>query len=136
MTVTINIGKYRQVVTLSTPGAAVPDGDGGYTQTQDPLDPPEWRCAIESASAALAERSFSSTVIAQASQVLTGRFHPGITTSTQMVWTDRAGVTHLANVVGVEDVEGAGVVTMALVSEVLNAPAPSDTSWVQSGWVQ
>jgi head-tail adaptor len=136
MTVTINIGKCRQVVTLSTPGVPVSDGDGGYTQTQVPLDPEEWRCAIESASAASAERSFSATVIAQASHVLTGRFHSGITTSTRMVWTDRAGLSHLANVIGVEDVEGAGVVTMVLVSEVLNAPEPTDTSWVQSGWVQ
>jgi len=136
MTVIAKTGTYRQLATLSSPGAAVPDGDGGFTQAQVPLDPPEWRCAIESASAAAAERSFSSTVIAQASQVLTGRFHPGITTSTQVVWTDRAGVSHLANVLGVEDVEGAGVVTMVLVSEVLNAPALIDTSWVQSGWVQ
>jgi hypothetical protein len=36
-----------------------------------------------------------------------------------MVWTDRAGVVHTGNVLDVIDVEGAGVQTMARVTEVV-----------------
>jgi head-tail adaptor len=119
VSVTIVIGELRQAAQLSTPGVATPDGDGGFTQTYTPLDPAEWRCAIEVASVRASERHFSGTVIAQATHILTGRFHPGITTQTRIVWVDRAGATHTANVLDVDDSEGAGVETVALVSEVV-----------------
>lgn len=120
MGVTVAIGTLRQVVTLSNPGTPVPDGDGGFTQTYSPLDPAEWRCAIEKASARASERHFAATVTAHASYILRGRFHSGITTQTRMVWVDRAGETHTANVLDVDDTEGAGVETVALVSEVVS----------------
>lgn len=119
MAVIVDIGRLRQVVTLSNPGAPVPDGDGGFTSTYTPLDPAEWRCGIEKASAKLSERHFAATVTAHATYVMTGRFHAGITTKTRMVWVDRAGETHTGNVLDVEDTEGAGVETVALVSEVV-----------------
>jgi len=119
MTVTLVLGELRQVVTLSNPGAPTPDGNGGYTQTFTPLNPAVWRCAIEAASVRASERLFGGTVIALASYILTGRFHPGITVKTRMVWTDRAGETHTADVLDVVDSEGAGVETIALVSEVV-----------------
>jgi head-tail adaptor len=119
MAVTINIGALRQVVTLSNPATATADNDGGFTQTPYvALDPAEWRCAIQPASVRTAERSFAGTVIAQATHILNGRFHSGITTQTRMVWVDRAGETHTANVLDVDDTEGAGVETIALVCEV------------------
>ncbi len=138
MTVTIDIGRLRQVATLSGPsGNPVPDGDGDYTQASAALDPVTWRCAIEAASVSSAERHFAATVIAQASHVLTGRFHEGINTATSVAWTDRAGTSHVANVLDVVDVEGAGVKTIVLVSEVITpGDPPTDTSWVQGGWVQ
>jgi len=119
MTVTNAIGEYRQVATLSNPGAATPDGDGGFTQTYVALSPAEWRCSIQKATVRSAERAFASTVIAQGTYILTGRFHSGITTKTKVVWVDRANVTHTANVLDVNDEEGAGVKTMALVVEVV-----------------
>jgi hypothetical protein len=119
MAVTIDIGALRQVVTLSNPGVPVPDGDGGYTQPYAPLDPPTWRAAIEAASVRASERHFAATVTAHASYILSGRFHPGIDTKTRMVWTDRAGEVHTANVLDVDDTEGAGVETVVLVSEVV-----------------
>lgn len=119
VTVTVAIGTYRQVATLSAPGAASPDGDGGYVQTYAALSPPTWRCAIEKASVSRGERNFASTVIAQASHILTGRFHEGITTQTRIVWVDRAGATHTANVLDVADPEGAGVLSIVLASEVV-----------------
>lgn len=119
MTVTVNIGKYRQVATLSAPSATSPDGDGGFVQTYAALSPAEWRCSIERASVATAERNFADTVIAQTSHIFEGRFHSGITTKTKIVWVDRAGATHTANVIDYVDVEGAGVVTMVAASEIV-----------------
>jgi hypothetical protein len=120
MAVTLTLGALRQLGTLSTPGPPVPDGDGGFTQTSIPLDPPVWRFAIEKASVRSAERHFAATVIAQAAYILTGRFHPGITTQTRIAWVDRAGATHTANVLDVDDTEGAGVETVVAVSEVVD----------------
>lgn len=135
MAVTISIGKLRQVVSLYNPGIAIPDADGGFTQMYTPLDPAEWRCAIEVASVRASERQFSGTVIAQASHILSGRFHAGISTDTRMVWTDRAGQTHTANVLDVDDTEGAGVETVALVSELVDSATPiaDDTAAFDTG---
>ncbi len=119
MTVITNIATYRQVATLSAPGAVSPNGDGDFIQVYAALSPAEWRCAIERASVASAERHFASTIIAQATHVFTGRFHSGITTKTKLVWIDRAGATHTANALDVVDVEGAGVVTMVAASEIV-----------------
>ena len=119
MAVTIDLGALRQVVTLSHPGAPVPDGDGGFTQSYTPLDPPTWRAAIEAATVRASERHFAATITAHASYILTGRYHPGIDTKTRLVWTDRSGEVHTGNVLDVDDTEGAGVETVVLVSEVV-----------------
>lgn len=136
MNVITDVGTYRQTATLSEASTPVPDGDGGYTQSYVALDPATWRCAIEKASVASAERTFGSTVIAQATHILRGRFHSGITTNTRIQWTDRAGDVHIANVIDVDDPEGAGVETVVAAAEVVNAVPPTDASWVQSGWIQ
>ena len=136
MAVTIDIGAMRQVVTLSAPGVPMPDGDGGYSQSYTALNPSEWRCAIEAASVRASERIFGATVTAHASYILTGRYHSGISTQTRLVWTDRSGLSHVANVLDVVDTEGAGVETIVLVSEVENAIIPPNTSWMQGGWTQ
>lgn len=36
MTVALRLGALRQAVTVSQPGAPVPDGDGAYTETYTP----------------------------------------------------------------------------------------------------
>jgi len=120
MTVTVNIGAYRQVGALSGLGVTSPDGDGGYIPVPAALSPSEWRFSIEKASVRSAERYFAAAVIARATHVLTGRYHEGITTGTQIAWVDRSGVTHTANVIDVDDPEGAGVTTVALVTEVVD----------------
>lgn len=119
MSVTIEIGALRQVGTLSNPGTPVPDGDGGFTQTYTPLDPPTWRFAMQVASVRAAERHFAATVTAHASYIFSGRYHPGITTKTRIVWTDRSGEVHTGNVLDVDDTEGAGVETVVLVTEIM-----------------
>lgn len=119
MSVTIVIGELRQEGLVSNPGPPMPDGDASYTQTYTPLNPEKWRFAMEVASVRASERHFAATVIAHASYIFKGRYHPGITTQTRIVWTDRSGEVHTANVLDVDDTEGAGVETVVLVSEVV-----------------
>ena len=119
MAVTVVIGDLRQSVKLSGPaGPPVPDGDGGFTQPYAPLSPPIWRCRIQKATLALAEKHFAQAVIGRATHIVDGRFHPQIDFSTQLTWVDRAGVTHVGSVIDVDDTEGAGVETVVLVTEV------------------
>lgn len=136
MSVQTNVGTYRQSAALFAPTAPVADGDGGFTQTYVALDPAGWRCSIERASVSSAERTFAQTVIAQATHVLRGRYHSGITVATRVQWTDRAGAAHVADAIDVVDVEGAGVESAIAVAEVLNADPPINTGWVQGGWIQ
>lgn len=116
---TLNIGGMTQLVTLANPGAAIPDGDGGFTQTWSPLSPSEWWAAMEKASQRAIERNFAGTVLAQATHLFKGRYHPEISTQTRLTWTDRSGREHTANVLDLDDVGGAGAETVVLASEVV-----------------
>jgi len=118
--VSISLGSLRNVATVTKPtGVRTIDAGGGYIDEYGPLDPPRWNCAIATATVKLVERMFAATVIAQATHVLSGRFNPGITTKSRVTWVDRAGTTHTANVLDFNDTDGAGVETVALVSEIL-----------------
>jgi head-tail adaptor len=79
------IGEYRHRVTLENPGDPVPDGDGGYTETSIPLDPPDWDCSIQAASTRDLESIGAGTVLSQATHLLKGRYHPGITTESRVL---------------------------------------------------
>jgi head-tail adaptor len=82
----MSIGDYRNYVLLDGPGdpPTVPDGFGGYTENWTPLDPPDWYCAIEPASARSLEDLGAGTVLSQASHIVKGRYHAGITTATRI----------------------------------------------------
>lgn len=82
------IGTLRHYVTLENP-ATVPDGEGGYTQTWVPLNPPRMKAAIEPATARDLERAVSSTVLSTASHVVTMRYHSGVTTETRIRFGSR-----------------------------------------------
>lgn len=92
------IGQYRHVVALDAPGTPIPDGDGGYTEGWSPLDPPVWDCAITAATARDLETLGAGTVLAQASHVVRGRYHGGITTETRLTFEGRTlNVIYVAN---------------------------------------
>ena len=118
MSVVLAVGRLRQQVELFEPGPSVPDGLGGFTEADVALDPPTWWCQIEKASSRASERRFAATVTAHATHILSGRYHPGITTETILTWTDRGGAAHRANVLDVDDTEGAGVESVVLISEI------------------
>ena len=92
------IGQYRQIVTLDNPGTPAPDGDGGYVEQFAPLDPPAWHCSITAASARALEAIAAGTVLAQATHLVVGPYHPGITIETRLTLNGRRlNVLYVAN---------------------------------------
>jgi head-tail adaptor len=71
-------GKYRFRTRVETPGAPLPDGDGGFVEQWTPVT--VWWCDIEPATVRNQERLVSNTIAATATHVLSGDYHPGITT--------------------------------------------------------
>jgi head-tail adaptor len=94
------IGTDEHLVRFEDPGPPVPDGEGGYTETWTPLDPPTWYVRVRPATAKDAERVLAGTVITHLSHLVHGRFHPGVTTRTRMIFD---GATYL--VTSVENLE-------------------------------
>ena len=93
------IGTHRHRVTLDEPGDPIPDGDGGYTETYTPLDPAAWDCSIEQAAARTLENIGAGSLVAQATHVVRGRYHAGITTRTRVTFHGRIlNVLYTANV--------------------------------------
>jgi len=108
------IGAYRHVVTPQNPGAAVPDGDGGFTQAWTNLDPVEWHVSIEPATARDLERVAAGTVTSTASHIVTGRYHAGVTTKTHLLFG-----TRILTVTGVQNPEERNITTIAICEEVV-----------------
>ena len=104
----------RHLVTLTTLGVPVPDGEGGYTQPPVPLDPPTWWCTITPASARELERLTAGTSLTAASHIVEGDYHAGITTSTQITFEAR-----IFYVNGVVNPEERDLTTIAFCSEVV-----------------
>ena len=91
------IGQYRHKVRPETPGAPVPDGDGGFTENWQPLDPPEWDCSIEAATVRDLERMVAGAVQATATHLVRGRYHPGINVDTRLVFGSRRLLVQYVN---------------------------------------
>jgi head-tail adaptor len=95
----MSINEYRHRVLFQTPGAPVSDGDGGWTNTWADLAPGAWMVSIEPATARDLERVAAGTVLSTASHIVKGRFHPGVTLQTRMIFGGRTfSITGKANV--------------------------------------
>lgn len=114
----MNLGGQRNLINVFNPGAPVSDGDGGFTLTYSAAMQPTWWASIERAGQQKAARVFSDTTLSHATHLLQGRFHPQLITKSRVTWTDRSSVLHTADVLDVDDVQGRGVETVALVSEI------------------
>jgi len=80
-----SIGAYDHVAALEAPGAPVPDGHGGFTEAWTPLDPATWFCAIEPATQrSLEELGAGTAVLSQATHIVRGWYHPGLTTQARL----------------------------------------------------
>jgi head-tail adaptor len=120
------IGKARNVVTLAVEGAAVPDGDGGYTEGLVALVPATWYCAIDNVNAGL-ERQRAGTVSATATHRLRGRFHPEISVRTRITFLDphRGGAARVFAVESVETIEERGGELEVVAHEVIEGTTPA-----------
>lgn len=83
----MDVGALRHRITLQTPGAPVPDGDGGYTESWTTLGR-RVPASVEPASARALERIAVNTVTSTASHVVTLRYLSGVTTKTRVVFHD------------------------------------------------
>jgi SPP1 family predicted phage head-tail adaptor len=94
----MQVGEYRHRVVFQNP-VSVPDGVGGFLQSWTDLAPASWMVAIEPATAADLERIAAGTTLSTASHVVTGRFHPGVTTQTRMIFNGQFfSITGVVNV--------------------------------------
>lgn len=92
------IGSYRHRITLEGPSDPVPDGEGGWTEGWAPLTPATWDCSIQAASQRDLESIGAGTVLAQATHVVKGRYHAGVTTESKLHFEGRTfNVIFLAN---------------------------------------
>src|SRR5262245_2478930 len=112
-------GQRPHRVTFQTPGDPVPDGSGGYVEGWTDLDPPQMFVRIQPASVADMERITSGTVIGSASHLVTGPYHPGVTTQSRIVWRDIAGKSRTFTVAGVVNPEERCIDTVLLCKERL-----------------
>lgn len=80
---------FRQKrVKLSAPGVPVPDGDGGYTLAEGPLDPPAVWAYVTPASKGDLERLAGGTVLTQATHLVSLPYHAQVNTNTVLAVED------------------------------------------------
>lgn len=92
------IGTYRHRVSVQNPGAVLPDGDGGYTSGWADADPPTMECSITPATARDLERLAAGTTLTTATHLIRARWHPQITTSSQLIFRGRTlAVVYVGN---------------------------------------
>jgi head-tail adaptor len=107
-------GERRHLVAVEGPSATAMTGDASYAQTWAPLDPPTWYCAIAPATSGAMERLGAGTTSSQATHILTGRHHPGITTQARVLFDGR-----VLHVLFVSNREERGIQTDLVCGEVV-----------------
>lgn len=80
--VTKSIALRHRRITLANAGAAVPDGEGGYTKSMMALDPPAMYAHVRPATARDMEQIAGSTTLPTATHLLTIPYHRQVTTET------------------------------------------------------
>ena len=101
-------------VTFQNPGPAVPDGDGGFTNSWTDLVPPALSVKIAPATAKDLERVHGGTTISTNTYVVDAPYHAQITTKTRMLFNGRQ-----FSVTGVGDPEERHVELVLLCVEVV-----------------
>ena len=80
-------GLRDKLVTLENPGGSVADGEGGYIEGWQALDPATMYVHIAPASASDLERAAAGTVLSTASHLIELPYHPGVTILTRLRYT-------------------------------------------------
>ena len=129
----IDPGRLTHSVTIETPGTPVADGDGGYTQNWTSMTPnPIW-CAFYSPSPRDMQRlAGGNATMAAASHIVEMHYYAGVTDKMRVNLDGRP-----LNILGVQNVDEAGLMTRLFCEEVLNVPLdPIQSSWVEEGWIE
>jgi SPP1 family predicted phage head-tail adaptor len=111
---TTSVGARPHRVTFQNPGPAVPNDDGGFSQSWIDLAPPALSVSIEPATAADLERLAAGTVVSQATHIVRGPYHPQVTTKTRILFNGR-----VFSVKGASDPEERHVEGVWLCTEVV-----------------
>lgn len=106
-------GDRRHLVTVAGAGPPTQNSEGEWVPGTAPLTPPTWWCSINPASARDLERQTAGTVLATATYILEGDYHPGITTQTQITKDDG----RIFYVAGVQNPEERNERTVVFASE-------------------
>jgi head-tail adaptor len=101
----IAAGQRPHKVTVQIPGDPVPDGYGGYSEGWVDLDPPVLYVRIQPASVSDLERMTSGTVVTSASHIVTGPYHPDLSTKARLLFTDISGKSRTFTVAGLVNPE-------------------------------
>lgn len=98
-----SVGERQKRAKLQKPGAMVPDGDGGYTEGVEPLDPPAVFVRIRPASQTDLEHVMAGAPQTTATHLVSMPYHPGVTAQTQLLVEDyprpdrTLEIVHIAN---------------------------------------
>ena len=112
-------GRRTTYVTLENPGAPVPDGAGGFTETWTALDPPTAWVALEALGGAGMERLTADTITASGTHQVTLPYHPQITVRTRLTYTDPDRGPRTFAVVGLQDAANARRELVLVAAEAL-----------------
>jgi|SRR5262245_10632258 len=111
-------GTHRHRAILEGPSSGQ-DPDGGWVPAWSPLEPPEWECAVAPATARDLESIGAGALIAQATHIVSGRFHKQITTQTRLTVRDAAGLVHVMNAIAVQNPDLRCLETRLVCAEVV-----------------
>jgi head-tail adaptor len=118
--ISIAAGLRDKTIRLQTPGAPIPDGDGGFTEGLSDLTPAYVQAHITPATARDLERAASGTVLASATHLITIPFHRGVTTETVVTYDDLVlGRLRTFNVTGLRNPDEANIILVLIAEELL-----------------
>lgn len=110
----IAAGRCDKLVTLENPGAAIPDGAGGFTETWAPLSPPTMWVHLDALTSGDMERMTSDTIVAMGTHVVSLQYHPQVTVQTRIRYEART-----FQVVGLRDPDEAHRELILVAAEAL-----------------
>src|SRR5262245_7701235 len=102
---TINIANRPHRVRVQLPTAPVWDADTGMTHAWIDAQPPTLLMAIEPTSAQDLERVPSGTVVSSATHIISGPYHPQLTTQCRLLVENGRAPQRVFSILGVESPE-------------------------------
>lgn len=110
---TVPISQRQKRITFQNPGPAVPDGDGGFTESWTDL-PPAADAKVAPASQSALERVAAGTILTTATHVVTVPYRAGVSTKTRILLDGRR-----LNITSVQDPDERHVELILVCEEVV-----------------